>query len=72
MIQSAEFMNTIDIKMMTPIAMMGVCGDIPAGPVRISLSNKHLGTICSQITASWQEEPHIIIEEIHEGFIDVA
>jgi len=56
----------------TPIALMGVCEGISAGDVVVSLVMVHWDASPPYIQASWNQRPHLIIEEISDASVNVT
>ena len=67
-----DFMVASAMEIGTPIVISGVCAGIGAGDVTISLKNIHIDAISSDVRAPWLHVPHVIIEEIHDGFVTIV
>jgi len=66
----SSYMDELEFIIGEPVALIGVCGGFPAGDITISLVKA--GTTSSIIQPSWNQRPHLIIEEVHNAFVTIS
>ena len=70
-----EFVEYINLRQTTydePLLITGLCSGLSAGPVEISIGVEHYGGSQDvQVQLGGFVQPHLIVEEIYDDYIDM-